>query len=148
MYLINYNFYWNSFWPKKQLSGSFLNNLYLFKILRIIIFRTVVDQPLIIDIKSKEKTLSAFIVRVYLRENIFFKRFCHSFLTRETFVFTVSSILLYTGGIRQTIITSLLRAAVLSSSYYCTKNRFLTPTAAPWLNVTFMTIPRTRCKLD
>lgn len=99
-------------------------------------FKTVEDQPLIVDIKLKERTLSAFIVRVYLRENMCFKRFGHLLLTRETFVFSVSSIRLYTGsciprGIRQTIITSLLRTAVLSSSYYCTKNRFLTPTAAP-----------------
>lgn len=59
-------------------------------------------------------------------------------------IYNIITCIVYAGtrGIRQAIITSLLRA-VLSSSYTIVlyKNRFLTPTAT-WLNVTFiMTIP-------
>jgi len=59
-------------------------------------------------------------------------------------IYNIVTCIVYAGtrGIRQAIITSLLRA-VLSSSYTIVlyKNRFLTPTAT-WLNVTFiMTIP-------
>jgi hypothetical protein len=55
-------------------------------------------------------------------------------------LYTTCTVYAGTRGIRQTIITSLLRA-VLSSSYTIVlyKNRFLTPTAT-WLNVTFIMI--------